>query len=239
MKQSDNDKRIIFLIIRTAIVCVLLLSVVGMSVYAWLAADKRLLAYAPVSSPEALYIGAGHRDILNNTFEDIRYMYFDGLDAEDEDYVDKVFCVYGKGISNYRIQLAYTTNNPFVYELYHATESDTYSEGAIEYKTHQETPATYYYSISGEAMSGAYLNKAELESIANSNKHLETYGSYLNVQKNAEPIYWQTPASPAEVGDNKDDFVNYYILRVCKGSITQNTKETDILCIAARSVTVH
>ena len=252
METKGKNGKTFFSLTCVAIAYALLLSAIGIATYAWLS-GAGLLSYVPVSSPEALYIGAGHRDIESNTFEDIRYMYFNGLDAEGDEYIDKVFCVYGKGVAHYRIQLAYTTNNPFTYEIYHATESTVNSAGAVEYVTHQETPETYYYSINGGAISGSFLNGTLLDGngigVADDTNHSDTYGiydnegvylgDYDNVQKNAEPLYWQTSANPTETGNSRADFVNYYILRVYKNSKASNDRETDLLCIAAKSVTVH
>ena len=95
----------------------------------------------------------------------------------------------------------------------------------------------YYYSINGAAIAGTYLNKTveNGKDIATSAKHTETYGGYSidKVQKNAEPLYWQTDSS--ERG-SKNDFVNYYIIRVYKNGKATNDRETDVLCIAASAV---
>ena len=235
MKETWRNK--IYFAIRTIIVCILAFSCFGALSYAWYKGGIGTASYAPVSSPEALYIGAGHRDAVNDTFEDIRYMYFNGMDAEGADYVDRVFCIFGKAVSGYKLQLAYTTNNPFSYSIFHATESSVSSAGAVAYVTHQSTPQTYYYSVNGAAISGTFLNKTveDGKDIATSAKHTETYGSYSSsyVHKNAEPIYWQTSA--VEEGDERGDFVNYYILRVYKNGKTTNDRETDVLCIAAKA----
>lgn len=228
----------IYRILTLVVVCLMLAAAIALPVYAWLVSESGLAAYAPVSSPEALYIGAGHTDLDNDEFEDIRYMYFNGMDVTGEThYVDRVFCVYGKSVSGYRLQLAYTTNNQFTYEIYRATESSTYSATAVEYETHGATPVTYYYSISGTALAGSYLNKTVTggETLATDAYHTDTYGSYSrsNVSKYAEPIYWQTTA--VEAGNIRGDFVNYYILRVHTDAKAANDRETDVICLAAKS----
>ena len=229
MKAERKDKRIFFLIMRTVIACVLVLSAIGAVAFAWLAPYKGLVSYAPISSPEALHIGAGNGD-------NVRYMRFDGLDVEsNDDYFDKVFCVYGSGVASYKIQLAYTTNNPFTYNIFHADQSDEYSAGAVEYVTNETTPRTLYYSVNGAAIAGTFLNKDDPEDlIANDDLHDHTYGEYDEVQINAEPVYWQTAS--AETGNERRYFVNYYILRVYKNDKTSNDRETDVLCIAAKTV---
>ena len=207
-----------------------------------------IAAYAPISSHESLYIGAGHIviDLENDIFdpdvllEDVRYLYLNGIDATDteHEYVDFVFCVYGKSISKFKLQLAYTTNNQFTYEIYAASEAAVDSDGAVKYITHDEnSPQTYYYKATGEAIAGTYLNDTTDggETIADSTKHTATYGSYSSskVNRYAEPIYWQTDS--AILGNSSHVFVKYFILRVWKGDKTVNDRETDVICIAAKS----
>ena len=237
-----------------ALLLALISLTISMPVYAWFAKQHELAAYAPVSSPEALYLGAGHTDLENNQFEDIRYMYFTGLDLTNGIRYDyRVFCVYGKAVEGYKLQLAYTTNNQFTYELFHAYESE--SEGSVvSYLTHSSTPTTYYYSLAyvssanpltvaaptnenpaSSAIAGTYLNKQTVggEDLASGSLHSDTYGEYTKVNKYAEPIYWQTTSAIA--GSLRGSFVHYYIIRVDKGSKAVNDRETDILCIAAKS----
>ena len=215
----------------------------AVSAFAWFVIRRKLAAYAPVANPEMLYIGAGHRnfDAVNHAFEDsdfedIRYLYLNGIDVTaGHEYYDYVFCVYGIMVGGYKIQLAYTTNNQFSYELYPASESTVDSVGAVAYTTHTSTPQTYYYSVAGAAISGSFLNDRTVsgETLADTSKHTATYGSYNNVDKYAEPIYWQT--NNAESGYLHGDFINYYILRVRINSKTVNDRETDVICIAAKS----
>lgn len=236
-------RKVAFLLKKTNILTVALLTamlIAAAPVLAWFSLHKNLDAYAPISAPESLYVGAGHRDIENETFEDIRYLYFDSIDAtKDLDYWDHVFCVYGKAISHFKLQLAYTTNNQFSYDIYPASESRVESENAIRYVTHTATPETFYYSINGAALTGTFLNKTEADGksigildTANS-YYSRTYDTYTNVNKYAVPVYWQTSVS--QVGDSRTDFVRYYILRVWMNGKDANDRETDVICIAAKS----
>ena len=230
---------------------VAILSATVLPIYAWFFLEKNVAFYAPISSPEALYIGAGHKDIFNDEFEDIRYLYFDELDASsDIGYSDYVFCVYGKAVNNFRLQLAYTTNNQFTYSLYYASEmsQDDFDEltteeqkevlsTSVKYVTHSETPETYYYSVNGPAIEGDFLNKVDgLNLGAKTNgMHGETYSAYpaSSVNDYSEPIYWQTSNNIA--GNLKGGFVEYFILRISLNGKNTNDRETDILCIAAKS----
>lgn len=246
-------QKLAFLLKKTNFITVVVLAamlIAATPVLAWFAIRKNLGAYAPVSSPESLYIGAGHRDIENEMFEDIRYLYFDGIDATKHiEHWDHVFCVYGKAISHFKIQLAYTTNNQFSYEIYPAVESSEESENAVRYVTHTATPETFYYTIATEEVNGeqvqvqplggSFLNETIVngESLGifdseNTDYH-NTYGNYENVNKYAVPLYWQTTGY--QTGDANTDFVNYYILRVNMNGKSVNDRETDIICIAAKS----
>lgn len=230
-------------IIPSAVSVLVALVLLAASVFAWFLARKGLLSFAPVANPELLFIGAGHREFnavrhefTDDHFEDIRYLYFNGIDVEEgKNYYDYVFCVYGSMVSGYKIQLAYTTNNQFTYQIFHANESPTTSEGAVAYTTHTDTPQTYYYNASGAAISGSFLNDQTVngERIANSTKHAATYGAYDNVNKYGEPLYWQT--SGTESGYLNGSFINYYILRVNINGKAVNDRETDVICIAVKS----
>ena len=216
-------------------------AVTSLTVSAWLIVRKELAAYAPVSTNEALYIGAGHAD--SDTFENVRYLYFDGIDANDETgYSDYVFCVFGHFVSGFRLQLAYTTNNQFTYDIFHATESSTNSAGAVAHTTHADPAVTYYYTIDPQnstAIAGSFLNATtdNGETVATNGQHVATYGTYAtaNVDKYAEPLYWQT--TNVITGNFHGDFVKYFILRVYIGNKESNDRETDVLCIAAKSFT--
>lgn len=244
MKPKKSGIKRILAVVSTVLAVILLFSV---PVFAWFALQRTLAVYAPVAKPESLFIGAGHRefDAVNHVFtddhfEDIRYLYFYGIDVDtDAEYYDYVFCVFGKMISGYKIQLAYTTNNQFSYEIYRATESQVESAGAVAYETHTETPRTYYYTTSGVALAGSFLNDRTVdgETLADSSYHTRTYGSYSNVDQYGEPLYWQT--TNVEPGYLRGDFINYYILRVWVNDKATNDRETDVICIAAKSFTYN
>ena len=68
--------------LRVLVVGILMLGAIGAATFAWYAVRAGTAAYVPVFSPEALYIGAGHRDIEEDTFEDARYLYFNPTGAD-------------------------------------------------------------------------------------------------------------------------------------------------------------
>lgn len=228
------------------VLIVLIICLTSLPVFAWFYLQRNMSVYAPISSPESLYIGAGHCE--TDRFEDIRYLYFNGIDAGGDAHWDHVFCVYGKAVAGYRLQLAYTTNNQFSYEIFNATEHTQAEFEAlesaagrsiehVEYETHTATPEVYCYTISGEAIDGSPLNQTTDDGkvIADSSKHSATYGTYSseNVQKFAEPIYWQT--ADVLLGNSRDSFANYYIMRVYTNGKVANDRETDVICLSAKS----
>lgn len=241
-RSPKNSGSVARKLIPIAVTMFALFLALALPVLSWFITKKQLLAYSPVTSPEALYIGAGHRDIENGTFEDVRYLYFNGINANDE-YSDYVFCVFGTAISGFNIQLAFTTNNQFEYEIYRAEESTTPSEGAVRYVTHDGSNSVYYYSIDteqngGNPLDGNFLNATEVDGLvlADSSRHAAAYGDYTYVNRFAEAIYWQTEDPIA--GHSTADFVVYFILRVKTNGKASNDRETDILCISAKSITI-
>lgn len=215
-----------------------ILFVFSFSTYAWFAiVEKDLASYIPVASPQALYIGAGHVDIDNSGtvagYEDIRYLYISGVDVtEEETYRDYLFCIYGKSVPKFEIQIGYTTNNQFTYEIREATENDS---SGIEYTTHGSPAETYYYTVN-DAIGGNYINKKTVnsEAIADPTKRSSTYGEYTtNVDTYADPIYWLS--DKISTGVKRGGFVKYFVLRVYLNGKAVNDKETDIIVITAKS----
>ena len=227
-------KKFIYLISTTIAVFM----VFSLSVYAWFSISQAEIAsYIPVASPQALYIGAGHAEIVNGTieeYEDVRYLYISEVDVtEGLPYGDYLFCVCGRSVSSFKIQLAYTTNNQFSYEIYQATEYNT-SPG-FEYTDHLSSSGTYYYRRNNSPLNGTYKNKvmSGSEAIADSSSLSVTYDSYTYVDQYADPIYWVSEG--ISTGIRRGGFVKYFILRVYINGKTENDKETDIICISAQS----
>ena len=230
-----------------AVAMAAILLALALPVFSWFITNKQLLAYAPITSPEALYIGAGHRNAETGTFEDIRYLYFNGINAH-ETSSDYVFCVYGTAISGFYLHLAFTTNNQFEYEIYVASESLTPTANTlVDYQAHDENQTHYYYEINtavngGNPVAGSFLNLDEDEYtdnglyLADDSRHASAYGLYANVNRFAEALYWQTDSYLT--GHSTGDFVVYFILRVKTNGKATNDRETDVLCISAKSYTV-
>lgn len=222
----------------------------SMAAYAWFYVGRRTAAITEISNPTAIFINTGNE-------EDIRYLDLGGIDAEAGTYKDFVFCVRGNNVGSYKLQLAYTTNNQFEFEVYAATESASApagaSTGVVIYDTHDDVSSTLYYSapagaspIPGELVNDTVVgagDEAETLALTGGDRYYaETYtpsGSnspYANHHKHAVPLYWQATAAIQPTLDEHFDFCDYYILRVKWTANTKNDKETDIVYISAKNI---
>lgn len=131
----------------------------------------------------------------------------DGVTSKD--YKDYVIAVKKDKPTNYILQIGHTTNIPFTYKLYKATEDNS---GTVIYVGADNI--TYKYKKSDTEIKGKYLNKISDDKIlANSTGtyHEQTYESYSKIQENAEPLYWKSNDPTLGTGT---DLVDYYILTV-------------------------
>lgn len=130
---TPTQKKVMF--VSASVVTVALLS--SLPVLAWFSYRRQIMKLQKVEAPNTLILSAAHR-------EDVTCFEIDGIDADEiavdvygnnitrtvdgetEDvkitYKDYVFCVTGDAVDKFTIQLAYTTNNPFTYEVYAAKE---------------------------------------------------------------------------------------------------------------------
>lgn len=118
------------------------------------------------------------------------------------------FRIVTKKNANYILQLAHTTNLPLNYEIY------TASEWAVKKDLIKEP----------DALEKQY--------------HKETYGTYTNVQINAEPLYWL-----AERTANATTGIDYYVLVVnWKSGTTAKSvinKDTEMVYLSASLLTTN
>ena len=108
------------------------------------------------------------------------------------------FRIVTKKNANYILQLAHTTNLPLTYEIYTASEWAV-KKGLIK---KPDAPEKQY--------------------------HEKTYGTYTNIQKNAEPLYWQ-----AERTANPKNGIDYYVLVVNWSDTNVTNKDTEMIYISA------
>ena len=104
----------------SAAAVVTLVLVIGLPVFAWFTSERKTATVIKINAPTTIKIGAGNEepvemiDLSNINVEDY-------LDEESKTLKTEgtyVFCVTGKYLSKYDLQIARTTNIDFDYELY-------------------------------------------------------------------------------------------------------------------------
>ena len=140
MKLSRADK--IQLVIASFLTFVL---VAGLPAFAWFSAGKKLEAFTKIKQPDNLDIRAGHYDPVQYfDLSDIDIKKIAGEDGEPATPHRVVFSVSaGDYKIPYKLQLAHTTNNPFKYRIFRATEYTITTEGTSETETATEADVTY------------------------------------------------------------------------------------------------
>ncbi|MDY4585919.1 MAG: hypothetical protein SPC84_03485, partial [Oscillospiraceae bacterium] len=183
---------------------VLLLCLLGVAAgltYAWFRQSYSLSTVAKIKASIRLDLAAGNG-------EDASRFQIGTVDTTGEGVTSKdyVIAVKKDKPTNYILQIGHTTNIPFTYTLYKATEDNS---GTVIYVGADNI--THKYKKSDTEIKGKYLNKIPDDKIlANDRYHSQTYESYSKIQENAEPLYWQS----TDTLGSGTDLVDYYILIV-------------------------
>lgn len=200
----------------------------------------------------------------DETYTTKKYIKVDGQRVYDKSGVTHVitsqkyvFSVFGKNTDKFKLQLAYTNNNQFKYNIYEATEYTTKPQGSsVKYVTskdaHIESVEIFpgdsaiaediplYYVMDNEALQGAYLNtqQGDLNAKNNDNYYKNNYGSNTNVQELSVPIYWQSTDIDIKNATSNKQFYNYFVLEVTWDQTTRaaEKKETDMISITVQRV---
>ena len=174
------------------------------------------------------------------------------------------FSVSGEGTTRFTLQLAHTNNNELKYEIYEAEQTkdkpDTGFENFdwVHYERHigdnSENPFTFAddlgaakdaYYVLGSKVNGEILNPADendddnVLALKDNNDpyYIKTYGETNdNVEDHAVPTYWQAniTLSRNDIDRNTKEFHKYYILKVSWDEKQENSKETDMIYLAAK-----
>lgn len=233
---SDNIKekrRYITSIIALIVTLVIFLAVT----FAWLFRQRELDTLSWIKTPMVLNIGSGKN-------HDIAQLDMGSIDATKGDRY-YVFCVYGKPVDNYSLQLAYTTNIPFYYDVYRA---DDKQKGSIPLTYNGED---FYYNESDQVIAAKPLSILSDDEIKKHQRHSLSYGDEKGnnpvkdekVQKNAEPLYWlasnsngvslMKPENIMQEENGDKYFCDYYVIRVhWKDGEVSNNKETDMIYLS-------
>ena len=131
--------------------------------YAWFYMQREMSTAAWIKAPIVLDIRAGNNQA-------IQYLDMGDIEVGDstDGYKDYVFCVYGKPVDNYSLQLAYTTNIAFHYDVYRADLDDT---GDIVFQSPNNT--AYFKTVGDSVISGLSMNE-----IAEKGESPEKYQSH-------------------------------------------------------------
>ena len=211
--------------------------------YAWFCTQREMTTAAWIKAPIVLDIRAGND-------KDIKYLDMGDIEVGEgkSGSKDYVFCVYGKPVDNYSLQLAYTTNIAFHYDVYRA---DLVENGSGEV-TFESPGNKATFNIAGSpVISGLSMNeiKAKNESPAKYQSHDLSYGdekkenivARTKVQANNEPLYFLAEENgikvmrpcPDNIIEGKE-FLDYYVIRVSwKAGEVHEDKETDIVYLTA------
>mgnify|MGYP004535500877 CR=1 FL=1 len=237
---DDKKKRKKLILSGAALVVSALLLVIS---YAWFYTQKEMSTAAWIKTPIVLDIRAGND-------QNIQYLDMGDIEvgegkAGSKDYV---FCVYGKPVDNYSLQLAYTTNIAFHYDVYRA-ELAKDGSGEVTFES-PNNKATFNIIGDKPVISGLSMNeiKANKESPAKYQSHALSYGDENTgnivdrnkVQENNEPLYFLAEENgvkvmkPRNISKDNKDFLDYYVIRVSwKAGEVHEDKETDIVYLTA------
>ena len=210
----------------------------------WFFYRRELDTLTWIKTPIRLDIGSG-----NN--HDIAYLDLGSIDADTESRtIERVFCVYGEPVDIYSLQLSYTTNIAFYYDIYRASYDPDNGNVVFTYTDSKgdHTEKFSYDTNSTPVIQAKPLNQMDETEIAAHQSHTLSYGDEkgLNsvdtskVQSNAEPLYWLASENglnvmkPQNVQTNEVTnsayFCDYYVLKIHwdEGSVI-NDKETDMV----------
>lgn len=120
--------------------------VIGLPVFAWFTYQRQTGTVILINAPTTISIGSGNQepvamiDLSNINVEEY-------IDPDDQSslisYGEYVFCVTGKYLSEYDLQIARTTNINFDYELYRV-DSETYNNVLTKGITTEPSVSTGY-----------------------------------------------------------------------------------------------
>ena len=249
--------------IRIVAILAVVIVVLGVAAYAWLSHERAVAGIALVDSPRNIYITSAHK-------EDLIYLDLTDINLEDATkvadglrYKDYVFSITGENIKNFKLQLAYTTNNRFSFEIYDAEEARIVTEAEFDAMNETQQAALIesledydaVYASQGNSglmyicynrilpmqtlhyfnLKDGNLGDEEIRITQDTYTPLgENRTEYQKVNQYAYPIYCQTDAIAADYhGEQIDEFYNYFILRVKWPPDRTNDGETDIIYLSA------
>ena len=241
-KSKKNNKARKLYISSVIALILALIALIGVTL-SWFFYRRELDTLTWIKTPVRLDIRSG-----NN--HDIASLDLGSIDADTPDRtIERVFCVYGEPVDIYSLQLAYTTNIAFYYDIYRASYDPDNGKVVFTYTdkdgNHTEK---FSYEESAKVIAAKPLNKMNETELAVHQNHTLSYGDDkgLNpvdtskVQSNAEPLYWLASENglnvmrPKNVQTNSTTnsayFCDYYVMKIYWDERTViNDKETDMV----------
>ena len=208
--------------------------------YAWFYTQREMSTAAWIKAPIVLDIRAGNNQAIK--YLDMGDIEVGEGKAGSKDYV---FCVYGKPVDNYSLQLAYTTNIAFHYDVYRADLSENGDivfqspEGSACFKRVNDTPVIKGLSMNEIKAQNSSPSQYQSHDLSYGDEKKENIVDKDKVQGNNEPLYFLAEENgikvmrPRNIIDGKE-FLDYYVIRVSwKAGEVHEDKETDIVYLTA------
>ena len=236
--------------------------IIILPVYAWFALGGKLEAFTKIKEPDNLDIRAGH-------YDNVQYFNLNDIDIEkiagENGVQTPHMVVFSVSAGDYKIpyqlQLAHTTNIPFKYRIYRATEYKSndpnapvnpdviYISEPLKEQGETEANYTFYYMKKGEAIPLTAKNAdsnspgtyGRTLALGDDRYYNNTYDNGDAPEVYAVPIYEQS----GEIRYDSSSDHDYFILEISwdntastTGNFSEwnkadNKKETDMIYITA------
>lgn len=233
-----------------------LILVIMIPIFGWFALNKKIEAFTKVKEPDNLDIRAGH-------YDSVQYFNLNDIDIEAVATGAPHKVVFSVSAGDYKIpyqiQLAHTTNIPFEYKIYKATEwkgtnppsnpDVTYISMPLKEQGEDAVDYTFYYTKGQEIElntknpdGSTYGRELALRS---GNYYNDTYDAGDKPEIYAVPIYEQSGRITTDVTSEHD----YFILEITwdntatttgnfsEWNVAENKKETDMIYLTASRYT--
>lgn len=231
LKKKTDKRKLAF----SVIVLLLAALLTAGLVYAWFVTKMDMATLIEVKAPSDISIlGPGGSEMASL---DLNYTDSD-KDENGKVTIRRVICV--QSASEYhKLEIVHTTNmKGLTFKLYKASEV---TAGTPE---NSVTDSGHTYSYDSTPIAGKYINpdttgSSDYYKYADASKHSYNYGTYNQVQKHAEPIYWLAEDDLQATTGNKIEVAGtecYRTYYVCEVTWTETEKETDIFYILAKNV---
>ena len=268
-KQSSKTMR--GLILAVCVMTIASATVIPVT-YAWFTRQKQIAFLTEVDTPQELYIRAGHEEdtaFIDLSNIDVQSDPDNPVTCKDFVFCVKgdVTAYYIQLAHTTNIQFDYSIYRAdqknteaaalsAAMDLQSLVENDP-SQIAVytshEVKDNSNNSVNFYYAKT-EILNGKYINDQTQndEKIARQNEdqlpqgksncHPDTYNSYGNVQKYAEPLYWHSDKITLTITNDEKtagEYARYYILHLdWKDKNLTNNKETDMVYITVASAQI-